>query len=159
MKIRSRLSQFQFRLGQCNALRHREDVGIGYRENVHAVVKVLCLHGALAAHHVVRIFGRQVLAEDACQKEELLLLRVEKPLVYGGHDLRALLQQRDGRSNRSLLVGVSNLEVGDRCKPLPSIDTETHQLEQRLIRTLVRKQHQGITDHSSRCIDLAKLAR
>ena len=62
--------------------------------------------------------------------------------IMDGKSIRALLQQCEGRPDRRFLVAVTNLNIGNGCKPPSRIDTKTHQLEQRLIRPFVRQQHQ-----------------
>jgi hypothetical protein len=80
-------------------------------------------------------------------------------LVDRAHHARALLQHRNGRADRRLLVAVANLQIRDRRIPLPGLHHKAQKVKQRLIRTLERQRHDRIADRAARRVNIPELAR
>ena len=158
MHLRSRLRQLKLRLGQSDALGHREDVRIADGDDVYAVVKVRRKDSAGCARDFVGVFLRQVIPENPSQNAELGLLRVVQALVDSRHDLHAALQKRHGCADRSLLVHVADLFVGQRDKPTTALDQASQELTQRSAGLLVRQRHQGVAQIATGGVHVAPLS-
>ena len=159
VQLRVGLRQLQLALRQRNTLRHREDVGVAYRDDINPTVKVFSLDRRLRAVHLVRILRRQVLREDLREQLQLFLLCCVETLVNRGQGLSAALQDGHCRANRSLLTHVLDLLVSHRHETTTCIDERTQQRRQCRRRLLVRKGDQTVPNRTTRNVDVAPLAR
>ena len=155
--LRRGLSKLQLLLGQCDTLRHREDVGIRDRDDVDPVIKIL-REDLRPTLHIVRI-GVNALSDGPCQEFQLLLLGIVQPLVDRAQHTAPPLQQSDGRTDRHLLIGVRHAKIGGSNKLFRRRNAETKQLHKDCAGFLVGKGQQTVPQASTGGVNVAPLAR
>ena len=119
--LRGRTSQLQLGLSQSNALRLTEHIRVRNRQNIHAVIKIRLLDRGFRALNGIRVLRRQAFGHHTRQNLKFKPHSIMKALVDGTHHPRALLQQRNSRSDSRLLVAVANFHVCNRRKPPTSV--------------------------------------
>ena len=157
--LRVGLRQLELLLRQSHALRHREDVRVADRQDVHAAVEVLLLELLTLALELIRIHRRHVLGDDPRKDAELLLLPVVQTLVDRRQHLHAALEQSDGCADGLLLTHVLGLHVCYRDEAATALNQCTEQLTKRGRRLFVRQRNDRIADVATRRIDVAELTR
>ena len=111
MDLRIRLDHPHHFLSKHNALTHREDVGITYRNDIYSVIKVLLLNPRITISNHVWISRWQVVLKELRKKIKLNTLRVMQSLVNRTHYTTTALKQRNRRTDRRFLITITYLHI------------------------------------------------
>ena len=139
------LHQLQHRLSECDALHRADDVRVSDRQHVDTLVEVRLQRLLRLAVEMVRILlVRGVAVDQRRELRELVARRGEDALVDRAEELHRLLDQRERRAYRSLVVSLPDQYLGDGREPARVRHEHLEHLEQCWARLLERRREERL---------------